>query len=351
MNKKTFMVAISISALLICSSGFSTAKAYIKTPSGIYLTYGQYITFPDNKETYASRFLDLNVSFHPDGMFLGGDEYSMTYSVDGERNQTFPLMVYYLGFMRQSETYIYGSINLPELSEGSHNVTVYVKYESTIFTGYDSQTVNFSILDMNTPASTPAVSASFEGPLGNFNIVSPSNITYNTNMLSLNVTGKVIVGSNVRLIINYSLDGKELVQLPLQTNPAHPEDPFIGVINTIVLLPELSNGSHNITVFGDLEANGPHLAQATVFFTINKQSLETSIPSASPANSPTPYTSNTSSPPSTTQKPTLEPTQTSSPTLEPISSLKSLPIITGILIVIIVAVTGVLVYFKKHKRS
>jgi hypothetical protein len=64
---------------------------------------------------------------------------------------------------------------------------------------------------------------------------------------------------------------------------------------------------------------------------------------------PAPIFSPTLSPsltPSPTQQPTPEPTQSAAPTLEPKNSITSLLIIAGIIILIIVAVAGVLVYFK-----
>jgi hypothetical protein len=67
--------------------------------------------------------------------------------------------------------------------------------------------------------------------------------------------------------MNYSLDGQESLPFPVVVQAQ--AGTFIGVINGSVTLPQLSEGSHSITVFGDLEANGPHLAQATVYFTVH----------------------------------------------------------------------------------
>jgi len=119
------------------------------------------------------------------------------------------------------------------------------------------------------PSSSPTIGASFEGPLGLFGITSPSNKTYSSDTLTLEVTGQVIVGSNVELLMTYSLDGQERLPIPIEIRPSHPGLTFVGVINGSVTLPQLSEGSHSITVFGDLEANGPHLAQATVYFTVH----------------------------------------------------------------------------------
>jgi hypothetical protein len=76
-----------------------------------------------------------------------------------------------------------------------------------------------------------------------------------------------------------------------------------------------------------------------------------SILSPSPSTSPS-QTSSLSplSSLSPTPKPTLKPIQTPSPTLEQRNSVNSLPIITGVIIIIIVVLAWVMVYFKKIKK-
>jgi hypothetical protein len=141
--------------------------------------------------------------------------------------------------------------------------------ENSLPTASPSPTTTPTPTPTSSPSSSPTTSASFEGPLGVFGITSPSNTTYNFNTLTLCVTGQVIVGSNVELLMTYSLDGQERLPIPIETKPSGPGLNFVGVFNGSVTLPQLSEGSHSITVFGDLEANGPHLAQATVYFTVH----------------------------------------------------------------------------------
>jgi hypothetical protein len=74
------------------------------------------------------------------------------------------------------------------------------------------------------------------------------------------------MGSNVELTMTYSLDGQQ-ARLPLPV-VVQPQEGFGGVIIGSVTLPNLSVGTHNITVYGDLEANGQNLAQDTVSFTV-----------------------------------------------------------------------------------
>jgi hypothetical protein len=77
-----------------------------------------------------------------------------------------------------------------------------------------------------------------------------------------------------------------------------------------------------------------------------------SSPSTSPTHILSPFPTLTLSPSrSPTQQPTLEPTQTANPTLEPSNDGDYFPLIGLVVIVIVVAVAGSLVYFKKHKRS
>lgn len=122
-----------------------------------------------------------------------------------------------------------------------------------------------------TPAST--TDGSF-CPLGRIGIDSPTNTTYCSTTLTLQVSGQVIAGSNVELFMNYSLDGQKPVPFPIETQPAYPGDLWIAAINGSVTLSPLSEGSHCITVFGDLEANGPHQTQTTVYFTVTTMPCE-----------------------------------------------------------------------------
>jgi hypothetical protein len=142
--------------------------------------------------------------------------------------------------------------------------------ENSLPTASPTPTASPSSSFTPSPTSTSnssSMQGSFTGPLGNFEITSPSNSTYSTNYVTLSVTGRVIVGSNVKLLMNYSLDGQESLPLPIVVQAL--DSPLVGSVVGSVTLPNLSDGSHSITVFGDIEANGrSDLAQATVYFTI-----------------------------------------------------------------------------------
>jgi hypothetical protein len=128
----------------------------------------------------------------------------------------------------------------------------------------ESPSTSFTPPPTSTSTSS-SIPGAFAGPLGNFAITSPLDSTYSTNPVTLSVNGQVIVGSNVHLIMTYSLDGQERLPLPVVAAQLQGfAETFYGVIT----LPELSVGLHSITVFGDLEANGQNLAQDTVSFSV-----------------------------------------------------------------------------------
>jgi hypothetical protein len=113
-----------------------------------------------------------------------------------------------------------------------------------------------------TPTSIAYPEGSF-GPRGYFRITSPTNQNYNTDKLTLFITGEVI---NRPLSMSYSIDGQERVAFYATVTQSHDWDPFLGTIQSTVDLPPLSTGTHTITVFGTL--SGEYTAQATAHFTI-----------------------------------------------------------------------------------
>jgi len=132
------------------------------------------------------------------------------------------------------------------------------------------QTQEIKTLPITSPAATTsspiATSTLTTGPsfgaLGNIGITSPTNTTYSSKTLTLKITGQVITGSNVELLATYTLDGQATLPIAIQTQPSGSGN-LVVIVNGSVTLTELSAGSHYITVFADLEANGSHLAQTT----------------------------------------------------------------------------------------
>ncbi len=122
------------------------------------------------------------------------------------------------------------------------------------------------------------------GPL---NISSPSNSTYSSRMLFLNVTSKFLLTPNFASF-SYSLDGAENVTLPIEgtlfpievtrTYANGTTEKGISIFSYYILsgracLPKLSDGSHSITVFAEYHANDRVGFDAcTVYFTVVENS-------------------------------------------------------------------------------
>ncbi len=115
-------------------------------------------------------------------------------------------------------------------------------------------------------------------------ILSPSNSTYSSNLLTLNITAKILLDpSNAKMV--YSIDGKNNATLPIEATfvPIEAEIVYANgttttgtsifspyVITGCVALPELPEGPHNITVYAKYQFNNViGLDNSTVYFTIN----------------------------------------------------------------------------------
>jgi hypothetical protein len=124
--------------------------------------------------------------------------------------------------------------------------------------------------------------------LSNVNIVSPSNSTYNSSLLTLNANVTALGGSNIHTSMSYSLDGACNQTMPLTIEYPAGNSFTMALHVGGVDLPPLSEGSHNITVYvaceypnNDRFANEPETITAsynsTVYFTVNT-SAEQQIP-------------------------------------------------------------------------
>jgi hypothetical protein len=123
--------------------------------------------------------------------------------------------------------------------------------------------------------------------LSRVNIVSPSNSTYNSSLLTLNANVTTLGGSNIKTSMNYSLDGTSNQTMPITIE--YPTGFFMIALHVGLLdLPALNEGSHNITVYVACEypnnnrfVNEPDTITAfynsTVYFTISTNS-EQKIP-------------------------------------------------------------------------
>ena len=126
------------------------------------------------------------------------------------------------------------------------------------------------------------------------NILSPTNSTYSSNVLELNVTIRSMVGPSIyRFEVTYSVDGKNndtipstTTFVPVEATATYPNGTTATVtsifasyylISGCVALPDLPEGLHNITVYtkyeriNNINTNWPPLILdcSTVCFTIN----------------------------------------------------------------------------------
>lgn len=124
--KRAAPVLALISALItMLVAGVQTVRADIMGDNGMRYASGPYIISPSNV-TYGSKFLTLDVNF---SVTIGCNiNYSMSDSLDRIHLNTVPLEIHYfgLGFIYNRD-YITGFVVLPELSEGPHNITVYLE--------------------------------------------------------------------------------------------------------------------------------------------------------------------------------------------------------------------------------
>jgi len=85
-------------------------------------------------------------------------------------------------------------------------------------------------------------------------ILSPANATYSPSQLMLNVSMTALVASNINRTMTYSLDSKEPVVVPLEID--YGDMPVIATLAGFTALPELSEGSHSITVSIETQISG-----------------------------------------------------------------------------------------------
>src|SRR3989304_519191 len=121
------------------------------------------------------------------------------------------------------------------------------------------------------------------------NITSPSNSTYGSKLLTLNLTTKTLFDpSKANITMVYSIDGKNNATIPIESTfvPIEAEITYANGTTTTGIsiqsyylitgwatLPEMPEGSHSITVYGKYEFPGSYhnigLDNRTVYFTVN----------------------------------------------------------------------------------
>jgi hypothetical protein len=152
----SYLIAV-IALLILLLPIVSCFKEDFVDSSGVFTAKAPYIQSPANT-TYSYNSLTLNVTFYADLYEDYG--YSMNYSLDRKANQTIQLNYFLFGIDQQSKSYIAATVPILNLSEGTHNLTVYLQDEvTTAKTYYDSQTVVFTITaNPSNPPNSPTPS-------------------------------------------------------------------------------------------------------------------------------------------------------------------------------------------------
>jgi len=143
--------------ILLTVANQTVSAQYPADGKGFPLVSSIDVVFPANV-TYSYGELELIVAFQS---LLSLDYANLTYSVDGQKNNTIPLtgtrtlrevtrthangttVITNSTFWAPFE--IIGAVSLPKLEEAPHNITVYGKYTLNDMIGLDKKTVYFTV--------------------------------------------------------------------------------------------------------------------------------------------------------------------------------------------------------------
>lgn len=256
MKSKKVWVTLLVS-LLVITLGFSIQSVKADSNNPIGNSGGLTIYSPVNT-TYNSNFLSLRLSFGS-----GGVPATINYSLDGKYSGPVPLFVNDTSTGFHIITNEDGFAELPELSDGSHQITITLVVEFTVYSGNNPpgapfkettpgsgdwvakwvNTIDFSIDSSPSPLNlTPTVAV--------FSI--ENNQTFNIADVPLNFTVDTPVSQ-----LTYSLDENNNVSISGNTT-----------------LTNLPNGTHNLIVYALSDA-GVVGASQTINFTVADTSTAT----------------------------------------------------------------------------
>jgi hypothetical protein len=174
MKEIRLAIALVVAVFLLVSALTPSIKADIFDDSGNHLATGPYVLFPVNT-TYNSRIITLNISFST--KLFSPVHLSATYSLDGKPNVIVPLLV--SPSLIWSKNRVEGSVTLPELSEGSHTLSVYVEAHWGNGPSYwDSETVHFTV--QTTPPSPSSTASPSPSPSSDSSTIQTMQPTINT---------------------------------------------------------------------------------------------------------------------------------------------------------------------------
>jgi hypothetical protein len=226
MRKTTLASAIIVALILLASALTQPVNADIVDNNGTRIASGPYIICPVNT-TYNSRFIMLDISFS--AQLFSKVRFTVTYSLDGTPNVivrivSSPSLIW-------SKNHVIGSVRLPELSDGSHRLSVIVKADAETGDSYwDREIVYFTV------ETTPP----------KIRILSPLAEIYTKTSVSVS-----FAAGKPKNWMGYSLDAEE----------------NITVAGNFTLT-DLSNGLHNLTVYAN-DTYGNMGASETVTFTVS----------------------------------------------------------------------------------
>jgi hypothetical protein len=251
MNLKTVLVVLAIFMLL---TSLAIDNHIAKADSSEFpSTLGGLTVYSPLNQTYYSNYLTLNLQC---GCPLGV-KTSVKYSIDSTYEGAVPLI-----FNSSTELHMFalatGIVQLPELSKGSHRLTIYQEAALLDFHGANTPAPPYK---QTAPGSSDyiaswTVSVDFfinsnavikESNPPTITNLSIENKTYNENSIPLNFTVNEKIFHST-----YSLDGKDNITIAGNTT-----------------LTELSGGAHNLTIYF-LNNAGNMGASETISFNVAK---------------------------------------------------------------------------------
>jgi hypothetical protein len=252
MKDKVLTLIIAMSLALTANVFFSSI-ANVET--GIVIVKAAVIPDPftihsPSNRTYDTRFLTLDISFV---VGMGGGKYSVPYYIDGKYLGTVPFTVE--GTEEPHVTYpARGFLELPELSEGSHSLTVVLTWTGNV-RGYPSnnETVYFTI-DSNGDDPNPNPIVDSTAP--NISNLSVRAGVYNSIDIPLSFTTDEAISKAC-----YSLDGMDNV-----------------TINGNTTLTGLTSGEHSLMLYAEDEAGNIGAAESVLFTVEQEKKLQNPEP-------------------------------------------------------------------------
>jgi len=237
LSEKTILLFLMAAVLF---AGLPDHTRFAFGESDTYIYSGITFFSPLNR-TYAYGHLALNLTLYSAGMMGSIDpRISMNYSIDGKLNGSVPLTISNPGL--HVVTNAAGFVNLPELPEGSHVLTIYLL-------GHNQKTAN--------PKYVPYV----ESVYFYVGSVPPDTRPPETWILSP-LENEIFMVANITAVsipLNFTID-ENAARLAFSLD-GHPNTTIAGNAS----LTELSAGPHNVTVYAWDSAGNVGASTATNF--------------------------------------------------------------------------------------